>query len=303
MLRRVFCGLIAVLYIASAARAAVSTTRPMPGVTLERVVQDDPPLKYFVVSVNLDDPRVHLKVMRGSGTAHLTAPWETTLMPVSQMAERDGVSVAVNGNLFMARQGPWIFGRRVPYFPGNPALVCGWAMSGGVVYNPNPRLRNWPSLVVSDRGEVKIGQFKDLPMDAREVVSGIFQIVTDGRNSAAKDSAAGTFAQPAPRTAAGIDRAGRRLILLVADGRRPDYSVGITHHRMAEELLARGAWEAIALDGGGSTTLVMRDGQGKVEVVNHPSDGHDFPVEMSVERSVADALGVVIDGAPVRQAK
>ena len=106
------------LYIASAARAAVSTTRPMPGVTLERVVQDDPPLKYFVVSVNLDDPRVHLKVMRGSGTAHLTAPWETTLMPVSQMAERDGVSVAVNGNLFMARQGPWIFGRRVPYFPG-----------------------------------------------------------------------------------------------------------------------------------------------------------------------------------------
>jgi len=299
MLRRAISGLIAVLCIASAARATTSTTRPMPGVTLERIVQNDPPLKCFVVSVNLDDPRVHLKVMRGSGDAHLTPPWETTLLPVSQMAERDGASVAVNGNLFMPRQGPWIFGRRVPYFPGNPALLCGWAMSGGVAYNPNPRFRNWPSLVVNDRGEVKIGQFRELPADAREVVSGISQIVAAGRNTAADDTSAGTFAQPAPRTAAGIDRAGRRLILLVADGRRPDSSVGITHHRMAEELLARGAWDAIALDGGGSATLVMRDSAGRVEVVNHPSDGHDFAVEMSVERSVANALGVVIDGAPV----
>jgi exopolysaccharide biosynthesis protein len=139
-----------------------------------------------------------------------------------------------------------------------------------------------------------------LPADAREVVSGIFQIVTDGRNTAVQNSDDGSPAQPAPRTAAGIDRTGKRLILMVADGRRPDYSVGMTHHLMAQELIDRGVWDAIALDGGGSSTLVMRDAEGKIQVINRPSDGHDLPMELSVERSVANALGVVIDRASTR---
>ncbi len=292
-----FFGLIVSLVIGSAVRAGVSTTRPMPGVTFERDVEDDPPLRFYVVSVHLDDPHVHLKVLRGSGSAHLDPPWETSLMPVSQMAERDGASIAVNGNLFTAKDTPLILGRPVPYFLGNPALLHGWAMSDGALYSSHPKDRNWPSLVVNDRGEVRIGEFRELPADAREVVSGIFQIVTDGHSTAVEDSDTSTFAKPAPRTAVGIDRSGKMLILFVADGRRPDYSVGITHHRMAQEMIARGAWNALALDGGGSTTLVMRDGQGKVELINRPSDGHDFAVPLSVERSVANALGVIIDGA------
>jgi exopolysaccharide biosynthesis protein len=300
MPRCVVCGLIVMLCVVSAACAEVATTRPTPGVTFERVVQNDPPLKYFVVTVDLGDPRVHLKVMRGSGESHLTRPWETTLMPVSQMAERDGVSIAVNGNLFMAKTGPWIFGRRVPYFLGNTALACGWAMSGGVVYKRNPADRDWPSLIVNDRGEVRIGRFNELPGDAREVVSGVWQVVTDGRNTAPETSDDGTPIEAAPRTGAAIDRSGKKLILLVADGRRPDYSVGMTPHRLGDEMIARGAWDAIALDGGGSSTLVMRDGSGKIQLVNRPSDGHDLPMEISVERSVANALGVVINGTTTR---
>lgn len=291
------------LFMASAARATTSTTRPTPGVTFERVAQSDPPLKYFVVSVNLSDPHVHLKVSRGSGDAHLPGSWETTLMPVSQMAERDGLSVAVNGNLFTAKVTWWIFGQRMPYFLGNLAKVSGWAMSDGALYSVNPADRNWPSLVVNDLGQVRIGRFIQLPADARNVVSGIAQIVTDGRNTAVKDSDSITLAQPAPRTAAGIDREGKTLILLVADGERPDYSVGITHHQMAQAMLQRGAWDAIALDGGGSTTLVMRDSQGKARVVNYPSDGRQFVENLSVERSVANALGVVIDGAATQPSK
>ncbi|HEX4053491.1 MAG TPA: phosphodiester glycosidase family protein [Tepidisphaeraceae bacterium] len=285
------------------ARARTSTTRPMPGVTLERVAENDPPLKYFVVSVNLSDPRVHLKVSRGSGDAHVPRPWETTLMPVSQMAQRDGLSVAVNGNLFAAKVTWWIMGRRVPYFLGNLARVHGWAMSDGALYSANPYGRNSPSLVINDRGDVRIGRFDHLPTDARNVVSGIAQIVTDGRNTAALDSDGGTFSKPAPRTAVGIDRQGKTLILFVADGERPDYSVGITHHHMAQEMIRRAAWDAIALDGGGSTTLVMRNSAGKAQVVNYPSDGNQFADNLSVERSVANALGVVIDGAATRPSK
>jgi hypothetical protein len=286
-------SLIAMLFIASAVRGQTSTTRPMEGVILEQVVQSDPPLKFWFVRVDLGDPHVHLKVSRGSGDANLPPAWETMLMPVSRMAQRDGLDLAVNGNLFAAKESRWIFGRNVPYFLGNPARECGWAMSDGALYSAYPKDRDWPSLVVNDRGQVRIGRFAQLPADARQVVSGISQIVTDGRNTGVDDS--GTLAQPAPRTAAGIDRERKTLVLFVADGRRPDSSVGISHQQMAREMLARGTWDAIALDGGGSATLVMRNSQGKVEVVNHPSDGHDFALDLSVERCVGNALGVVID--------
>jgi hypothetical protein len=303
MFLRIVFGLVLTLFVGSGARGEIATTRPWAGVLFERGVEADPPLKYFLVSVDLGDPRVHLKVLRGSGDVIPAVPWETTLMPVSKMVERDGVSIAVNGNLFMAREGPWILGRRVPYFLGNPALLCGWGMSDGVVYTLRPHDRSWPSLVVNDRGEVRIGTFENLPGDARDVVSGIFQIVTDGRNTAPINSGANDLDELAPRTGVGIDRAGKKLILFVADGRRPEYSAGVTYRRVAEEMIARGAWDAISLDGGGSTTLVMRDGMGKARVVNRPSDGHDLAVDLSVERSVGNALGVVIDGGTTRESR
>jgi Phosphodiester glycosidase len=303
MCRPAVWGLFASILIASAARAEISTTRPMPAVTLERDVQTHPPLKFFVVTVNLSDPRVHLKVSRGSNDARLPAPWETTLMPVSGMAKRDGLSVAVNGNLFHAQDGLWIFGREMPYTPGNLARCCGWAMSDGLLYSATPMDRNWPSLVVNDLGKVSIGRFIQLPADARQVVSGVAQIVTDGRNSAAAEHTRGELGRPTPCTAAGIDQAGSTLILLVADGRRPNYSVGITNHHLAQEMLRRGAWNALALDGGGSSTLVVRDARGTPRVINYPSDGHQIGDDWSVERSVANALGVVIDGSTTQPAQ
>ncbi|MGD0388407.1 MAG: phosphodiester glycosidase family protein [Tepidisphaeraceae bacterium] len=297
---RLFAGLMALFLIAPAGIAEVSTARPMPGVTFERNVQTDPPLRFYVVTVDLTDPRIHLKVSRGGSDAPLAAPWETTLLPVSRMAQRDGLSVAVNGNFFAAKDALEILGRRVPYFVGNWARACGWAMSDGRLFSPSPLLRDWPSLVVNDRGQVRIGRFAQLPADAKQVVSGIRQIVTDGRITADPDSNLTSAGRPAPHTVAGIDRQGRTLLLLVVDGRRPDYSIGMDYHRMAEEMAARGAWNALVLDGGGSATLVMRDNQGTVSVVNRPSDGHDLAIPLSVERCVADALGVVIDGAVTR---
>ena len=301
-MNRIWAALIAMLLLVPAAAAEVSTTRPMPGVTFERDVQNDPPLRSYVVTVDLTDPRVHLKVSRGGSQAHLSPPWETTLMPVSHMAQRDGLSIAVNGNFFAAKDALEILGRRVPYFLGNRARVCGWAMSDGRLFSLAPLDRDWPSLVVNDRGQVCIGRFAQLPADARQVVSGVWQIVTDGRITADPGSNP-NFDRPAPHTVAGIDRRAKTLILLVVDGRRPDYSIGMGCHRLADDMLARGAWNALVLDGGGSTTLVMRDKQGTVKVVNRPSDGHDLLIPLSIERNVADALGVVVEdaGAPSSQ--
>ena len=90
---------------------------------------------------------------------------------------------------------------------------------------------------------------------------------------------------PNPRTAVGIGANGN-LVLAVVDGRRPGYSVGVTAADLADLLVGQGVSDAIILDGGGSTTaLVRRPGDIEATVVNRPSDGG--------ERAVANALLVV----------
>ena len=82
-----------------------------------------------------------------------------------------------------------------------------------------------------------------------------------------------------PRTAFGIDKQGR-YIILVADGRQGYYSTGLTLQELAATMQKLGAVDAMNLDGGGSTALVV-----KGKVINRPSDG--------TERRVANALLVM----------
>lgn len=70
----------------------------------------------------------------------------------------------------------------------------------------------------------------------------------------------------APRTAIGVSKE-NKLYLITVDGRQPDYSVGLSLVELAEFLSDFGLYNAINLDGGGSTTMVI-DGK----VVNKPSD-------------------------------
>lgn len=89
-----------------------------------------------------------------------------------------------------------------------------------------------------------------------------------------------------PRTAAGFADKGRRLLLVVIDGRQPGYSAGTSTRATAELLRDLGAREAINLDGGGSSAMVVRDvTTGAIRVINKPSDAVG-------ERPVADALAV-----------
>jgi hypothetical protein len=83
-----------------------------------------------------------------------------------------------------------------------------------------------------------------------------------------------------PRTFIGFDRDTTKLFLCTVDGRQ-ELSLGMNFQEMADFLLSIGAWNAINLDGGGSTTLVV-EGQ----IVNSPSD-------RTGERPVANTLQVI----------
>ncbi|MDI3279763.1 MAG: phosphodiester glycosidase family protein [Bacillota bacterium] len=80
----------------------------------------------------------------------------------------------------------------------------------------------------------------------------------------------------APRTGIGLTPEGK-VIFAVVSGRRPGISVGMTLAELAWLLRDLGAVEAMNLDGGGSTALVIRD-----RVFNLPSDGR--------ERAVSNAI-------------
>ena len=90
-----------------------------------------------------------------------------------------------------------------------------------------------------------------------------------------------------PRTAVGIDADGRRLLILVVDGRSA-VSRGYTMVELADMMTALGAENALNLDGGGSSAMYTRAGTGAMGIVNEPSDGS--------ERNVANGFGVVYGG-------
>ena len=126
------------------------------------------------------------------------------------------------------------------------------------------------------------------PMMPTNAVGGFPLLVRDSAIVASVDSAGAVgFRGLNPRTAAGFAANGRRLLLVVIDGRQSGYSVGTTTRETAMLLRDLGAREAVNLDGGGSTAMVVRDTKtGQVRLVNKPSDA-------AGERPVADALAVL----------
>lgn len=74
-----------------------------------------------------------------------------------------------------------------------------------------------------------------------------------------------------PRTAIGIDRDKKRLMFFVVDGRQ-EFSRGYTMRELALTMRRLGAEDALNLDGGGSTTMVVRR-NGRLQLVNSPSSG------------------------------
>ncbi|HHV28817.1 phosphodiester glycosidase family protein [Acetivibrio mesophilus] len=87
-----------------------------------------------------------------------------------------------------------------------------------------------------------------------------------------------------PRTAAGSSKSGKELLLVTVDGRQAA-SKGMTQRELANLMLSLGAYNAINLDGGGSTSMVSRiPATNNLKVVNTPSDG--------ALRSISTAIGV-----------
>ncbi len=76
---------------------------------------------------------------------------------------------------------------------------------------------------------------------------------------------------PHPRTAVGLCADGR-VVIAAVDGRRPAHSNGADLYELAQLLKNHGALRALNLDGGGSSTFLLQNEEGALEMRNHPAD-------------------------------
>ena len=134
-----------------------------------------------------------------------------------------------------------------------------------------------------------IGSYDDYDTykdEIQEAVGGRVRLMTNGNVLPQTSTAL------EPRTAIGVTD-NNVVYILVADGRNFWYSNGMRYAEMGAVMKALGAKDAINLDGGGSSTFIIRSKAGFEEdrfaIRNWPYDNG------GVERAVANGLLVVTD--------
>lgn len=106
--------------------------------------------------------------------------------------------------------------------------------------------------------------------DIEFAISGGAQLIKNGK---IPDKFSSNITGTHPRTAIGTSKDGETLYLVTVDGRQ-NSSVGMTQQELAEFLLDIDVYNAINLDGGGSTTMLARKlGDTTLSIINSPSGG------------------------------
>jgi hypothetical protein len=156
----------------------------------------------------------------------------------------------------------------------------------GFILSADGRARGWLLAHLRPGTEVTIADetrsTPSLPFEPDWIVGAGPLLLRDGISLGLGQSDAEGFAPDFgrsrhPRTALGI-RADGTIVLLTVDGRQPEKSVGMTILELSELMREWGCRDALNLDGGGSTTMVVGG-----KLVNNPSDA-------AGERPVSDAL-------------
>jgi hypothetical protein len=163
---------------------------------------------------------------------------------------------------------------------------------GGVVLSCSGAARAWATANLRVRMNLRIATRlvaleaeKNADFEAaQDIVGGVSMLVANRTIALTwqSEGAAKEFAlNRHPRTAIAT-MPGGRILLVALDGRQIGVSIGMTLQELAEMLLELGVTDAMNLDGGGSTTMVVRG-----TVINKPSDA-------TGERAVSDALLVFL---------
>lgn len=180
---------------------------------------------------------------------------------------------------------------RVVQLASDPEQVAMGENEFGLVL-PQERLAEIPGgFLLGDDVKIEIetaGRRAGKLADLQLAVGGGPRLLEDGQVAVEKyDEMSRSFNTTRhPRTAVGISEDEKTLYFVVVDGRQVGYSIGIDLFDLAERMRQLGAYQAVNLDGGGSSTMVVRG-----QTVNRPSDS-------SGDRRVSNCL-MIVSTAPL----
>lgn len=241
------------------AHAADTWSTPHPGIRMLTRTQGSPSWRIWALEIDLC----------ASGISVRATASDERQRTVSSFAGLVDAQAAINGD----------------FFSYATYATSGLAVGAGEQW-PDTSDDNGFGFVVfgNDRAEIKLPGSSIAAADAwmRQLVSGRRRLVDEGVPM--ESDGTDLCDDRHPRTAAGFSKDGRTLYLAVVDG-RTTISVGMTCPELGALMAELGAWSALNLDGGGSTTMWV-EGEG---VVNSPSDG--------AQRVVGNHLGILATGA------
>lgn len=248
------------------------------GFTITEEVRKDPrPLKIYVLKVDLEHPGNELTLAvlddpDGDG------PAETTLMTPTALAKTAKLDVAVNAT-------PWTMtqstpdGKKIGYIEGGHCDILGLIVKDGKTVSAAVP-SGW-SLWQDPQGKWHLGEVP-AGVTPKQAVSGFGSLLSQGKLTTAPSDVRH------PRTAVGLDDSGRYLTLAVVDGRQEGISEGMSEHELAELMKSLGCWDALNLDGGGSSILMRDIASATPQIVNTPSGGKVRPIPVMVGLRLAD---------------
>lgn len=256
---------------------APTTERLFPGILYERRVAQSPrPLVIHIVTIDLKAENIRPFVTPPDNPGSDRAVNART---TAEFLEEFGLQLAINGDYFT----PWYDAGPFGYEPksGQPVDPLGYAASNGVAYSES-----------SDQ-EVPIHILRTNKVTIGSPVGRVHMTISG--NALLVNNASAVLLSDhnlQPRTAVGVNQSGNKLTLIVVDGRQEGYSEGMTLDELAALFVELKVWDAVNLDGGGSSTLVVAGPDGEPRVLNSPIHG-GVPGRL---RPVANHLGFYAEG-------
>jgi len=291
---------VALCIIAAACISIASPVWAQQPVKIERFSRDGP-MVGVLATINLSHPQVKIKVaLADNRDPDSDGPCVGQLDVPSHVARKEDFVVTLNASFFGAPTVKEVDGQKVRYFVGNCTTLSGWHFSQGKLFGKpaNEKLR--ATMLIMEDGSVALkGNVRELPAKTRYAVSGNVMVLIDGNNVATdKDGIRH------PRSVVGLSQDSKTLYLIAIDGRQPSVSRGANMFELGEYLKSIGAYNAINLDGGGSTAMVVKDSRtGVYGVANQPSEVSTDGFSVKMERPVADVIGVVITSMVIETKK
>lgn len=275
--------------------AADTITKPFPGVNITRIrrtLSSPRTINMEILVFDLNDPRIEFLVTPGDPTFRMNY----TLMRTTSFVRDWGLDGATNANYWggglgsegdsrdcigLALSDGWkVRNPTAAPTPPDPALLI---REDGSAYCAYPRSFNFTTYPTDRQGISSVGY------DGGTGLTGTL-LITNGANTGSTTTPAPTTLNP--RTVAGVSQDGRTLVLAAIDG-RTTCSSGMTAPEAADMLLNLtlngrnlNIWNAINLDGGGSTTMVLRFPGGGPTIVNCTTC-----VPTPCERAVVNHIG------------